>query len=438
MPLRWPKIPPRWSARWTRARALGARARELFPLTAAGLLVGVGSGLAVWRYGVLRSDLILLAIGALGLLTVLLGVLSVLAGALRLRLAVPSPAPPLGLETGRAARTGYTLPSLWWLPLARVELRWQSPPAEAELVRERGQLVERVTPTRRGEWPALQRAIEVFDPFGLAAITLRVEEDRAVAVTPDTGQLRTLPVLQGLSGGDEREHPTGPQGGDPLDMRRYTPGDPIRYVLWKVYARSGELMVRTPERAVAPVRRTVAYLVGAEGDEPAAGAARRAVELGVLGEGWAFGADGCAEVARTAKDAMSVIRASAQAGPAQQGAGLGAFLAQAGPGGLSRAVVFVPGTPGPWLGRLCGHARDPGLLLEFVVCADGARKERPPGRLRRWLVRPEERPPRHANLDELVAVVRALSPLGRVTVVDRARGRVVPATHLNLLTGRAA
>ena len=50
-----------------------------------------------------------------------------------------------------------------------------------------------------------------------------------------------------------------------------------------------------PERAVAQTKRVVAYLATGARDEPAAAAARVALESGALGPGWAFGADGAEE-----------------------------------------------------------------------------------------------------------------------------------------------
>src|SRR5437773_8099985 len=102
-------------------------------------------------------------------------------------------------------------------------------------------------------------------------------------ILPWTGGLDHAPMLRSLAGGEEISHPLGELTGDRVDMRRYVAGDPLKLALWKIYARTGVLMVRTPERAIAPTLRVAAYLPSAIGDEPAAAAARVAIQRGLLG-----------------------------------------------------------------------------------------------------------------------------------------------------------
>ena len=49
-------------------------------------------------------------------------------------------------------------------------------------------------------------------------------------------------------------------------MRAYGHGDPMRHVLWKTFARSRRLLVRMPERAIAPSPTTVAFLIAGPGE----------------------------------------------------------------------------------------------------------------------------------------------------------------------------
>ena len=68
-------------------------------------------------------------------------------------------------------------------------------------------------------------------------------------------------------------------------------------------------MVRAPEQAISPARRTIAYLITGEGDEASAGVARAAIESGAFGSSWVFGADGTTEVARDRAQALEVLAA---------------------------------------------------------------------------------------------------------------------------------
>ena len=66
-------------------------------------------------------------------------------------------------------------------------------------------------------------------------------------------------------------------------------GDPLRHILWKTFARTRRLLVRMPERAIAPQPITVAFLVAGEHDEPTASAARLYLERGLVGKFFLLG-----------------------------------------------------------------------------------------------------------------------------------------------------
>ena len=238
-------------------------------------------------------------------------------------------------------------------------------------------------------------------------------------------------------------HPDGPQEGELYDLRHYTPGDPIRFVLWKVFARSRQLVVRSPERALSPIRQTCAYLVAGEGDEPAAGAARLAVMHGSLGNDWVLGADGSHEDAKRRDQAIDLLARSANVGD-KGGTGLAAFLERRGSvaGKLGRAVVFVPGRPGPWLDAVLAQCRGiggRGGRIEFVVGTDGIAPAPP----KRWFARLALRERTYevtpgavapVTTEQVGEVIKALSAIGRVIVIDRMAGRMFADGHLAALT----
>ncbi|TNE86691.1 MAG: DUF58 domain-containing protein [Deltaproteobacteria bacterium] len=239
-----------------------------------------------------------------------------------------------------------------------------------------------------------------------------------------------------MTGGDGMAHPEGPPAGDPMDIRHYGEGDPIRFVLWKVFAKSRTLVVRTPERAISPQDRTIAYLVSAPGDQAAAGAARVAIETRALGNRWQLGADGCDESADNRPHAMELILRSAAVDDANSGAGLGRFLAGL-EGRSRRAVVFVPPVPGPWLDRVlatCGPEHLGGAQLDFVVCTDGIGA---PAARRSWFVRPTDTAS-GTDPELLAAVLKRLAGAGRLAVLDRKTGEYHPESHLAALMRRAS
>jgi uncharacterized protein (DUF58 family) len=421
--------------------ALARRGVDLFPFTPLGLVTTGAAALALWRYGVKRVDLLYLVIGAVGLgLTALSLVFTVLA-AIRVRLALrrfssaENAGQPLRLECGARAPTGFSLPSLWYLPMVRARWSWTRPEAGVRSSRSGGRVHEDVVPARRGHEESIERRVEVADAFALTRIAFLHREPRPVRVAPSTGALDRIRLSRSIAGGDDLYDPLGAPDGERIDLRGYAPGDPIRFVLWKVFAKTRQLIVRTPERALSPARRAVSYVATGRGDEAAAGVARRAVETGALGASFVLGADGVAEDARSADEALELLAHSASADEAEGGAGLARFLARASPVPGARAIVFVPAFRGPWTAHVLAALRTKNSMgrapMQVVVCADGIDRRRRPSLAKRLLVGAvrghEERPAAH----DVEALLGTLASAGAdVLLVDRRRGQVYAGTHV--------
>ena len=80
-------------------------------------------------------------------------------------------------------------------------------------------------------------------------------------------------------------HPSGQPEGDRMEIRPYAPGDSVKNIIWKVYARSRQLNVRLPEHSVFQSKKTLAFLLTSENDEAAAAVARVALQSGALKTG---------------------------------------------------------------------------------------------------------------------------------------------------------
>ena len=427
-------------------------ARDRFPLTAKGVLLIAGSALALARYGLEQIDLLLLVVGGVGLAVGALALAVVAPAALVVFFAhrKPEEGEPLVLTTGVPGRSGFARRSVWFVPLLAVEHTWEAPDAEVRTAREGGRLVEWVRPRRRALVTEVVRRFTVRDAWGLAHVSFTRKEPRNVRVVPAIGALRNVPVVRALAGGDDFYDPLGAPQGDRADMRAYGAGDPVRLILWKVYAKSRALMVRTPERARSPSHKTVAYVVAGSGDEPAAGAARAAVHNGSLGPSFRLGADGCDTDVTAADAADELCARSGNVTPDEGGKGLTAFLARAAAesGGrvAARAVLFVPARPGPWVERVvaAAHAHKStgtaqGGGLEILVCTDGVANEAP----RSWWARIFTAPPAiesaRAAQRDLNAVTSALSAAHvPVALVDRAAGRVYQNAFRRVAAGGVA
>lgn len=421
--------------RLARAARVFTRVREVFPITWIGFVWISAAGLGLYFFGVKRLDMLLLAASSIALGLVVLCLLFVpLCAWLAYRAAKRTHhTGSLGFEANHAHPTGFVMPTFWYLPLARATWVCEGPDASVETKLERGVYKELAKAHRRGVHEAIVRRFEVADPIGLTRVTFRVTEQRGARVLPARGNLKAVHVLENLAGGDGLPHPSGTPEGDRVDLRHYAPGDPIRYVLWKTYAKSRDLVVRMPERAVSPIQHTVAYFVAGPSDEASAGAARAALDSGALGKDWIFGADGSRELSTTAPLAIEALCKSAHTPEDQQGRGLADFLKQASPAGAtgaSRAIVFVPAEAGDWLTATLGSIRQTRANVEFVVCADRFESDKELPRWKRWLTRKPTiaKGQVAVRLEKLEALVQKLSggsatTRQRVWVLDRQTGR---------------
>ena len=429
--------------RWGRA-AIAAERRfsDWLPITPLGLSIAIFGAVVLKLFAYPEMDLVLLVIGygCLGLVAV--AALLVTGGAIRLKLASRHYRGPdeRTLETGRSLPTGLSLPSLALVPFVLVWWEWLRPVGAAVELRSRGlSLEEDVHLEERGHVRGIVRRIVVQDVFGLARLAIRHEDPARLTVLPSCGALKEMPVLVTLSGGEDIPHPMGIADGDRVELRRYVPGDPARFIHWKVYARARKLVVRVPERALTRSRRTVAYLVAGPGDEPVAGAARVAIESGTLGAEWVFGADGTAgETDEVGPAVERVVRSIASR---EEGAGgLRAFVDRAEKTGPAALVLFVPPVPGPWLERVIALVKHRAHRTRVIVATDGVDVARPRARWWNLLARDVER--RGTYAEDLEAVVRGLSGARvEVLVLDRATGRRLGDAHraaMRALATRAA
>lgn len=420
-----------------RVRRIVRRARDLFPLSMLGVLVCAFGGIAAWSaFG--DVDLVLLGVAAIVLCTITISLATVLLAALRVKLALRKmvkTATPVTAECGYPIRTGFRLPRMWYLPGVRVAWKWIEPACEVKVLFAGGSLEEEISPKGRGWSEQLRRRIEIADAFGLCGMAFEHTEERPVRMMPSTGGLKQMHVVRTLAGGSDHYHPDGTPDGERIDFRQYAPGDPIRFVLWSVFARTRELMVRNPERAMSPSKKTLAYLVTGDNDEPAAGAARVAVDMGALGKDWALGADGLPEPATTKEAALEALAKSASTKREEGGRGLASFIKKAAKDASGRAVVFVPARPGPWLdGLLASTSELPRdamgrVPVEFVVCTDGVAKKVGDGRFGR-IVLEQKKDPEDTTIarDELNDVLTKLGKMrAKILVVDRRNGHVSQA-----------
>ncbi|MCB9601210.1 MAG: DUF58 domain-containing protein [Sandaracinus sp.] len=417
--------------RLARVGAFARRVADFFPWTLLGLSVGGASALSLWYYAYGKLDLVVLVLGygAAGL--VAMATLFTVVAALALKWVLrrrPPAQNELAFETARFVPTEFRMPAFRFVPLVRTRWTWVTPvdfdvQTELHLGKDR----EKVRTRARGEHVGVERRIVVEDVFGLTRLALRARDaDQRLEVVPHVGKLGRLPRLLAFSGGSDWPHPMGVDEGDRMELRRYAPGDPARFIHWKIFGRTRKLVVRMPERALERAERTVAYLAVGDHDEASAAAARVAVESGALGDDWSFSTDGAGSTGRVPDARMAIVRSAGHR--ATGGAGLERFVREEERRGPVSLVVFVPAAPGPWLERVLPTLTARRGRARVVVGVDGLASVTTPSIVKRALMR--RRAPESTPAEGLEQVLAALAGArADVVVVDRESGRVLTDAH---------
>jgi hypothetical protein len=420
-----------------RARRLGVRllaglrrAADWFPWTPLGLLLTAAAYAAIHEIALAQLDLVWLVIGygGLGLCALCPAAVLLAATYVKLRGPLAAPTDALLLETGTARDSGFRLRAPFYLPLVQLRWHWLAPVgAELELLAEGTSLRERARLPERGRFTRIERRVVVSDPFGLCRIALRMRQERALDVLPRLQGLRLLPSLRALASGDAVPHPMGLEDGDRIELRRYMPGDPARFIHWKVFSRTRRLMVRTPERALAVARRTAAFLIAGADDDASAAVARLALERRLLGSEFRFGTDLAPGGTDRVDEALAqLMESGSELARARAGQGLAAFVQTCERSGPVSLVVFTPSQPGPWLDAVTAIARR--RKLQVVIGTDGVRESTRAPLWRRLLAMPAPQP--GTDLSQLEETVRALAVAGAaVSVIDRPSGRELGETE---------
>lgn len=414
------------------SRALLRRLWELrfaIPLTPLGVAVIAASLWVRYHYGEQQVDFVLYAASlvALVVVAVCIAMVLVVGGVLTLRLRRQRGIADLSLESGVRAATGYSFPRFRVWPMVQVRMSWADPArVEVSMERTGGRVEEVVLPLERGEHTFVRRRFFVSDIFGISRIGLTRRAAQRARIVPGPARVSGN-VISHIVGGDALSHPTGPAAGELLDMRRYAYGDPLRHVLWKAYARTRQLLVRTPERAITPSPSATAYMIAGREDEPTASAARFFVEQGLLGDDFRFLADGAKEPTSDRAEALDQIVASVHH-RARGGLSLRRFVDRARQEHRRNLVLFVPPTVGPWLERVEACATllgDASVVLAIDHSVGAANR----GWLRRALF--AEGASQSRALRSLPRVVSRLSRLGmQVKVIHRPSGELIAPSAL--------
>lgn len=127
----------------------------------------------------------------------------------------------------------------------------------------------RIVFPHRGRWRLAAIRCVLEDRFGFSSsVWLDMSHsDLRVAIRPDEITTISLPVISSsVRSGDDMSHHTERMG-EPFDLKPYQPSDGIKKILWKVFAKRGELIARHPEHAVTPEGHVIGYVLARPGDD---------------------------------------------------------------------------------------------------------------------------------------------------------------------------
>ncbi len=329
---------------------------------------------------------------------------------------------PPELQSGGELTTSFRVPNVRALGLLDVQLEWASPAGfSVSLVRTDGKLGEKIGALERGRHDRLVRRFTIEDVFGLSSLSFEVEWAVTLRVTPVAAPVNAS-LAASRSSGDAWSHPSGRAEGDLVEMRSYAHGDSMRHVLWRTFARTRRLLVRMPERAVAPQPLNVAFLIAGQSDEPSAGVARVFLEQGLLGPDFVFAADGALKPTTRVAEAVEQIIDSIRS-RADGAGGLDGLANQVEPHRLGACVVFAPPVDGPWRERLVAMSRRLSVPATVVIGIDGSDDVPPPKNVPKWLLRESTEATLAAGL---IALKAALEADGfPVRIIHRPTGQLV-------------
>ncbi|MCC6953350.1 MAG: DUF58 domain-containing protein [Deltaproteobacteria bacterium] len=255
------------------------------PFTSRGLLFAGGAALILYFFGVETSDLVAYTLGG-GILFLCLFA-AACSGLLYLRLRRELRFEAHLDPSVRVSHVPISAGLLVWeasfYPFFQLEItrEFEHPGAKSPAhvlrggVREDGKtwhLLDFIVFPHRGAWSLVGIRCTISDALGLSSVTWTHPISESYEIAAPRLSIRALPIIASSSRAGDEMPLTRERTGDPFDIKAYDPSDGVTRILWKTYARSGELVVRRPEPAVIPEGEIAVFLVAGREDDHVVGA----------------------------------------------------------------------------------------------------------------------------------------------------------------------
>jgi hypothetical protein len=104
----------------------------------------------------------------------------------------------------------------------------------------------------RGVWEISSISCCMRDSFGLSHLYWSIALESSIKVAPQPSYDSPLPLISSTQRPGDLLTDAVHRFGDPYDVKAYHPSDGIRKIIWKSFAKSGELLSRHPEASMTP------------------------------------------------------------------------------------------------------------------------------------------------------------------------------------------
>lgn len=181
--------------------------------------------------------------------------------------------------SGEVLRVFLALRGTKILPLFILDMRlhFERPGASPALVRVSGfsesdrRVHVDLTFPHRGEWDIRGVECTLRDVTGLTHFSWTIPQQTAVTVAPVPTHDSHLPVLSSTQRPGEMLIDLFNRQGESFDIKSYHPSDGVKKIVWKAFAKRGELLSRHPEASMTPEGFVVILTIaGKEGDKACA------------------------------------------------------------------------------------------------------------------------------------------------------------------------
>ncbi len=194
---------------------------------------------------------------------------------LKRRLTIMGHLPSTPVTSGETARVVLHINPIRVLPGCRldIQLEFEHPGARVPLISVTGvshsehRTHADIVCPHRGAWRVLSARCEVIDALGLVTVSWRMPLPLTITVSPPRTIENRLPILSSTQRAGDMVLDTNNRNGDPYDIKPYHPSDGIKKIVWKAYAKRGELLSRHPEASMTPEGHVVIAVLAETNDD---------------------------------------------------------------------------------------------------------------------------------------------------------------------------